>query len=267
MFVRYAWIVLVVAAFGGCVAGPTGPLPPAAKALPMPGEAFMLRDHTAFLMLPPTRTTGAPIPWVLYAPTLPGLPEAAETWMFERFLAAGIAIAGIDVGESYGSPAGCALYDALHDHLVHQRGLATKPVLLARSRGGLMLLAWAADRADRTAAFAGIYPVCDLRSYPGVTKAAAAHGTTAADLTAMLPSRNPIERLDALASARVPFFLVHGDRDDVVPLAANSGAVAERVRARGGAVELEILPGRGHDMDLGFFRSEALVAFVLRHAR
>lgn len=44
-------------------------------------------------------------------------------------------------------------------------------------------------------------------------------------------------------------------------------ALAERVRAQGASVELEILPGRGHDMDLAFFRSEALVAFVLRHAR
>jgi hypothetical protein len=37
---------------------------------------------------------------VWYAPTLPSLPEARENWMFERFLAAGIAVAGVDVGES-----------------------------------------------------------------------------------------------------------------------------------------------------------------------
>ena len=38
-----------------------------------------------------------PTPWVWYAPTLPALPEARESWMFERFLAAGIAVAGVDV--------------------------------------------------------------------------------------------------------------------------------------------------------------------------
>lgn len=242
-------------------------LPAAAKPLPMPGEAFLLAGREAFLILPATRRDEGPMPWVLYAPTLRGLPGDAEQWMFERFLAAGVAIAGIDVGESYGSPDGCALYDVLYEHLVFQRGLARRPVLLARSRGGLMTLAWAAGRVDRVAAWAGIYPVCDVRSYPGLAKAAPAHGTSEAGLAAMLSSRNPIERLAALAAARVPFFAVHGDRDATVPLADNSAALAARVRAAGGEVELHVLPGRGHDMDLGFFRNEALVAFVLRQAR
>jgi hypothetical protein len=43
---------------------------------------------------------------VWYAPTLPNLPGPEERWMFEKFRAAGIAVAGIDAGESYGSPAG-----------------------------------------------------------------------------------------------------------------------------------------------------------------
>jgi dipeptidyl aminopeptidase/acylaminoacyl peptidase len=240
-------------------------LPKSDKALPIPGEAFLLQGREAFLILPPQPAT--PTPWVLYAPTLPGLPSAAETWMFERWLAAGIAIAGIDVGESYGNAAGCTLYDALYEHLVGARGLSRKPVLLGRSRGGLMTLSWAATRPERVGAFAGIYPVCDLRSYPGLTKAAGAYGTTAEGLASLLPSVNPIARLDQLAAARVPFLAVHGDRDTVVPLEANSGALAERVRARGGEVEVELLPGRGHDMDQGFFRSERLVEFVRRQAR
>lgn len=187
--------------------------------------------------------------------------------MFEQWLAAGIAIAGIDVGESYGNTAGCALYDALYDHLVGARGLSRRPVLLGRSRGGLMTLAWAADRPERVAGFAGIYPVCDLRSYPGLAKAASAYGTTADGLAELLPTVNPIQRLAKLAAARVPFFAVHGDHDKVVPLEANSGALAERVRALGGEVQLEVLPGGGHDMARGFFHSEALVEFVRSHAR
>lgn len=239
---------------------------PSEKRLPMAGEAFQLGGHDAFLIRPasPSKTHA---PWVLYAPTLPGLPSDAEIWMFERFLAAGIAIAGIDVGESYGSPDGVAGYDLLYEHLVTERGLAPRPVLLARSRGGLMTLAWAAAHPERVAAFAGIYPVIDLRSYPGLAKAAPAHGTTADGLAAMLPQCNPIERLAGIVAAGVPFFAVHGDRDSLVPLAANSGAMRERVLALGGAMELHVLPGRGHDMNLGFFRDEALVAFVLQHLR
>src|SRR5512140_1453086 len=80
----------------------------AQKTLPLPGEVFEVEGHTAFVILPPAenRHTNRPTPWVWYAPTLPNLPEARERWMFERFLAAGIAVAGMDVGESYGSPQG-----------------------------------------------------------------------------------------------------------------------------------------------------------------
>lgn len=243
------------------------PLPRADKVLPLPGEAFSLAGREAFLLLPKVRAHEGPLPWVLYAPTLPGLPSAAEQWLFERLLASGVAIAGIDVGESYGNAAGCARYDELHRHLTTVRGLSARPVLLGRSRGGLMTLAWAVDRPERVAAFAGIYPVCDLRSYRGLAKAAPAYGMDAAGLAAELAQHNPIDRLAALAAARVPCFAVHGDRDVVVPFEANSGALAERLRAGGGSVEIEMLPGRGHDMDLGFFRSERLLAFVLRHAR
>src|SRR5262245_42464305 len=74
------------------------------KKLPMPGEVFEVGGHTAFLIVPKPERRVAGMPWVWYAPTLPGLPGAEETWMFQKFLDAGIAIAGIDVGESYGSP-------------------------------------------------------------------------------------------------------------------------------------------------------------------
>src|SRR5579871_3373687 len=107
------------------------------KELPINGEVFAVKGHAAFLILPPASSSAAPIPWVWYAPTLPGLPDEAEKWMFERFLAAGIAIAGIDVGESYGSPAGQALFSDLYRVLTTRRGLSKRPCMLARSRGGL----------------------------------------------------------------------------------------------------------------------------------
>src|SRR2546428_592215 len=87
------------------------------KALPLPGESFSVHGHAAFVILPPAKSTNGPIPWVWYAPTLPGLPGDAEKWMFERFTRAGIAIAGIDVGESFGSPDGRKLYLALYEEL------------------------------------------------------------------------------------------------------------------------------------------------------
>ena len=115
------------------------------KSLPLPGESFRFDGHDAFVIAPSDATVNTP--WVWYAPTLPNLPGTAETWMFERFTEAGIAIAGIDVGESFGSPAGRSIYSAFYHYLVNARRYSARPVLLARSRGGLMLYSWAAEHA------------------------------------------------------------------------------------------------------------------------
>ncbi|HEV7403709.1 MAG TPA: prolyl oligopeptidase family serine peptidase [Chthoniobacteraceae bacterium] len=241
---------------------------PAPKAgLPFPGETFAVEGHEAFVILPPPRNPAVAIPWVWYAPTLKGLPGGAEKWMFEKFLAEGIAIAGIDVGESYGSPAGVALYSALYRELTDKRHFATRPVLLGRSRGGLMTLSWAAANADKVGGWAGIYPVCNVASYPGVSKASGAYELTTEELTARLSEFNPIDRLTTLADAGVPLCAIHGDADKVVPLDANSLLVAERYWARGGRMELIRIHEQGHNMWPGFFQCAELVDFVLRHAR
>lgn len=237
------------------------------KKLPLPGEIWRIGGHTAFL-IPATEppAAGRSKPWIWYAPTLPPYPGEAERWMFERFTEAGIAIAGIDVGESYGGPAGRAAFSALHAELTGRRGYSRRPVLLARSRGGLQLLNWAADHPESVAAFAGIYPVCDLASYPGLAKAAPAYGLTPERLAADLTRHNPVDRLAPLAAARVPLFAIHGDSDRLVPLAANSGRLRDAYAELGGEMTLLVPPGQGHSMWRGFFESRELVAFVLKHA-
>lgn len=240
-------------------------LPP--KVLPLPGDSFEVAGRAAFVILPSTKPTNGTVPWVWYAPTLPGLPGTEEMWMFERFTAAGIAIAGIDVGESYGSPDGCALYSAFYNELTRKRGFAPKAILLGRSRGGLMTLSWAADNADKVAGFAGIYPVCNLVSYPGLAKAGGAYHFTIETLAARLTEFNPVDGLAALAKARVPFFAIHGDVDKVVPLEANSGEVKKRYEALGGSMQLVVPPGQGHNMWTGFFRCQELVDFVITTAK
>jgi alpha-beta hydrolase superfamily lysophospholipase len=237
------------------------------KKLPLAGEVFLVDRCPAFLIPPKQSVARNPTPWVWYAPTLPGLPADSEKWMFERFTAAGIAIAGIDVGESYGSPQGRAKYTALYRTLVDKRGMSSKPVLLGRSRGGLMLYAWACENPDKVGAVAGIYPVCDLTSYPGIKTAAKAYGLTASELEGELPKHNPLDRLQPLAKAGVPLFAIHGDADRVVPLERNSGEMARRYAALGGKMDLIVPKGQGHNMWPGFFESQALVDFVLKHAR
>lgn len=237
------------------------------KTLPLPGEVFVVQGRTAFT-IPATHVAGGDAkPWVWYAPTLPNLPGGAEKWMFEEFTKAGIAIAGIDVGESYGSPAGRALYSALYDELTSKRGFSKKPVMLGRSRGGLMTLCWAVENADKVGGFAGIYPVSNLSSYPGIAKAAPAYKMSAEELQSRLAEHNPVDRLAALAKAGVPLFAIHGDVDRVVPLDANSALVKSRYDGQGGSMQLIIPPGQGHNMWGGFFQCEELVSFVINHAR
>jgi hypothetical protein len=99
------------------------------------GERFLLADRHTFLMRPDTPAKSEKgKPWIFYGPTLPRTPDKAESWMHERFLDAGIAVAGIDVGEMYGSPLAFPFFDALYDEMV-KRGYSKTPALLGRSRG------------------------------------------------------------------------------------------------------------------------------------
>ena len=238
------------------------------KALPLPGEVFEVEGRTAFVILPAVgnRRANRPTPWVWYAPTLPALPETRESWMFERFLAAGIAVAGVDVGESYGNPQGRAHFEAFHRELTERRGFSRKPCLLARSRGGLMLYNWAAEHPDSVGCIAGIYPVCNLRSWPGLDEACGAYGLTAVQLDEQLRQHNPIDRLAPLARAGVPIFHIHGNADGVVPLPDNSALLASRYRELGGSMRLRIPPGQGHNVWDGFFQCQELAEFVIAHA-
>ena len=236
------------------------------KTLPVAGEVLSVKGCTAFLILPGKTVAGTATPWVWYAPTLPGLPGPEEAWMFQKFLDAGIAIAGIDVGESSGNPAGRALYTALYDELVGKRGMGKKPCLLARSRGGLMLYNWAVEHPESVACVAGIYPVCDLRSFPGIDNAAAAYGMTAAQLTAKLAEHNPLDRIEPLAKAHVPIYHIQGDSDQTVPLEKNSGELALRYRQFGGEMTINVIKGKGHDMWPGWFQCQELVDFVINQA-
>jgi pimeloyl-ACP methyl ester carboxylesterase len=184
--------------------------------------------------------------------------------MFDQLRERGFAICGVDVGESYGSPAGRAVYQRMYEQMRREHGLSAKACLLPQSRGGLMLYNWAAEHAKCVAAIGGIYPVGDLRSYPGLEKACGAYGMTAAELAEHLTEHNPIDRLAPLAAERVPILHLHGDVDKLVPLDQNSGELIKRYIALGGPGELVVLAGQGHNQAPEFFHSERLVEFFGR---
>jgi alpha-beta hydrolase superfamily lysophospholipase len=239
------------------------------KHLILSGESFFVQGRAAFIFWPPEEKQQQPQPWIMYAPTLAAYPDNHEKWMHQQFLAAGVAVAGIDVGEAYGSPQGQQWMTALYTELTEKRGFAARPCLLGRSRGGLWVSSWAIAHPEKVAGMAGIYPVFDLRSYPGTAKAAPAYGMTVEELKASLAQHNPIQRMGVLAAARLPVCIIHGDQDNVVPLAQNATVLLEHYQQAGAAdaARLIIAQGQGHNYWEGFFRCQALIEFAVRCAR
>ena len=265
---RYVIFCLVFFAAALKAAEPSrvsGPTP----RLDLPGERFEVAGRPAFVFLPPESKRSSPQPWIFYAPTLPAYPDGAERWMHESFLEAGIAVAGVDVGEGYGSPQSHKVFDALYRELIEKRGFAKKAVLFGRSRGGLWVSSWAIANPARVAGIIGIYPVFDFATYPGIDKAAAAYGLTLEQLTARQNEFNPIKRIGVLARAKIPVALIHGDADKVVPLEPNSGEFARQYKEAGteSLLKLIMLEGQGHNFFEGFFHSQALVDHAIKYAR
>ena len=256
----------------GALTAPLSAAEPAsvhASRLGLRGESLEIGGHPAFVLLPEDAKRSTPQPWILYAPTLPDFPDIHERWMHERFVAAGVAVAGIDVGESYGSPRGNKALTALYNELVNQRSFAPKPCLLGRSRGGLWVASWAGKHPDKVAGIAGIYPALDLRTYPGLEKAAPAYDLTAEQLHAELAEHNPIEQAAILAKAKIPAFFIHGAKDEIVPLRENSAEFAARYGTAGrqGLVTLQVVEDQGHNYWPGFFKCQELVDFAVARAK
>jgi len=237
-----------------------------AEHLSAEGHFFDVGDNRAFLILPEKRASSEPVPWIWYAPTfMANHPNLSHAWMLEQFLEKGIGLAGVEIGESFGNPKGRSVFTAFYEMLVDERGMSTRPCLLPQSRGGLMLYNWAVEHPLCVSCIAGIFTVCDLRSYPGLDKACAAYGMSEDELAGCLGEHNPVDRLGPLAEAHVPIFHVHGDSDVVVPLEENSGAVLERYRQLGGDMRLKVIPGKGHEVISEFFECPELVEFVIQH--
>ncbi len=229
---------------------------------------FPLGASKCFVVLPVKEAADGTKPWVWYAPTfIGGHPDPSHTWMARQLLDAGFAIGGVDVGESYGSPAGTRAYTAFYEHVRCTYGLDPAPCLLAQSRGGLMLLNWAAENPEHVACVAGIYSVCDLESYPGLENACQAYGMDAAALRAQLSRYNPVERVKPLAEAQVPQLYIHGDSDTVVPIEKNSGELVRRCRALGGNAKLITVAGKGHEVCPEFFESSEIIRFLLSRGK
>ena len=238
----------------------------AQEVLPKTAEVFEIDGHKAFLYAAPKTATGKP--WLWYAPTLGGVSLFGRKMYFEAFMKAGISIAGYDLGEVRGAPASTAKFTLFYEEMV-KRGYSAKPILLGQSRGGMMTLAWAFRHPDKVRAWVGIYPVCNLASWPlknSKAQTLADFAMSEEELVAKLSEFNPVDNLKGLLANKVPMFVVHGDSDVVVPYDLNTGLLKERYTAGGGQISVKVVPGEGHKVGPSFFECRELIDFVLKHA-
>jgi len=132
-----------------------------------------------------------------------------------------------------------------------------------------MLYCWAEDsgNASKVSRIAGIYPIGDFMSNPGLEKTAKFWGMDPAELKANASAHNPIDRLQTLKDEGVKIFHIHGDADVAVPLDQNSRVLIERYKSLGGDATLIVIHGKGHAEIPEYFHSKALLNFLLAELR
>ncbi|MBN2313765.1 MAG: prolyl oligopeptidase family serine peptidase [Sedimentisphaerales bacterium] len=235
---------------------------------------FPLGDGKGFIIFPTKEKPDGSRPWMWIAPTFVDHPEPRKevprddhAWICRQLLANGFYICGVDVGESYGSPAGRRLYSQFYEKVVREFALAEKACLLGQSRGGLMAYNWAAENPQCVRCIAGIYPMCNLQGYLDAERIYTPYGMNEDQFAVCFHEHNPIDRLWDLARADVPIFHVHGGVDKVVPLEENSGELVRRYKLLGGRAEVLVVEDKGHELCPEFMENQALVDFLLTEGR
>ncbi len=240
----------------------------AGKKIYPPNSTFLkVAGHDAYLAMPEGAEAGKKTPWLWYCPSDYNLPGKLEQWMMKTCLSNGIAVAGINLKGDFGTPAGRAIQTAFYKELTENHGVRDKVCMLARSYGATQMYNWAAEHPEAIACLAGIYPVCNLESYPGLESAAGKYRMSQERFVKELKQHNPIDRLAPLAKLKVPIYHNTGDVDKLVPAKDNTFIVAERYKALGGDMTVTVFEGQGHNYWTGFFEDKAMAEFIIKHAR
>jgi pimeloyl-ACP methyl ester carboxylesterase len=186
----------------------------------------------------------------------------------ENALAAGFHVAGIDVGPSCASPAAADVCQAFYERLVADYGLNKRARIMGQSHGGLIAYGWAFRHPECVGRIAGICPATDFRSWPTLPNVVSFpakgldYGLSLEELDRRASEFNPIDNLAPLAKAGVKILHIHGDKDELVPMSANSTELARRYRELGGTAEIVVLEGLGHGGHV-LYESEPLLKFLL----
>jgi pimeloyl-ACP methyl ester carboxylesterase len=230
-----------------------------------------VRDRMAYLVKP-TGTVDATRRWLWEFPFWLGINDGFGNLQHrnyvEKALAAGFHIAGVDVGPSCGSPAAAEVCQEFYTRLVAEHGLNRRARIMGQSHGGLIAYGWAFRHPECVERIAGICPATDFRSWPTLVNVVnfpvkgLDYGLSLDELTRRAAEFNPIDNLEPLAQAGVKILHIHGDKDELVPMSANSTELARRYRELGGDAQIVVLEGLGHGGQV-LYESEPLVEFLL----
>jgi predicted esterase len=230
-----------------------------------------VRDRMAYLVRP----TGAVDPQKRWLWEFPfwlsindGFGNLQHRNYVEQALASGFHVAGVDVGPSCGSPAAAKVCQEFYERLVADYGLNKRARIMGQSHGGLIAYGWAFRNPACVERITGICPATDFRSWPTLPNVVnfpvkgLDYGLSLQELTDRAAEFNPIDNLAPLAKAGVKILHIHGDKDELVPMSANSTRLADDYRALGGAAEIVVLEGLGHGGKV-LYESEPLIKFLL----
>jgi hypothetical protein len=188
------------------------------------------------------------------------------------FLNAGMYVAYISVGNTFGCPDAMKHFDAFYAAMTGTYGLGKKPALEGLSRGGLYAYRWAYVNTDKVGCIYGDAPVCDMKSWPGgkgIGKGSPKDWQLAIQVyhftseQQMLDFKgNPVDILAPIAAAKIPIIHVCGDADTTVPETENTDIVRERYLKLGGTFVLIVKEGCNHHPH-GLTDPTPVVDFVL----
>jgi pimeloyl-ACP methyl ester carboxylesterase len=231
-------------------------------------------DRKGYVILPTTPATDAERRWVWIVPYWLGVADRAgvveHRFYVEAALARGYAVAGVNVGTTFGSPAGADVFQSFYERVVDEYGLHPRTRMILQSNGGLIGYGWAFRHPECVDRIFGICPVTDFFTWPpsglqqivDQAEPGLGYGLTASDLSDQAADLNPIDNLAPLAEAGVRIFHIHGNLDDIVPLDRNTEELIRRYQQFGGDASVGLLPGVAHGGYI-LFESVAAMQFLL----
>lgn len=234
-------------------------------------KELCIRDRKAY-MVQPTGKIDLKKRWLWEFPYWLGINDGFGNLQHrnyvEKALAAGFHMAGVDVGPSCASPAAAEACQEFYRRLVDDEGLSPKARIMGQSHGGLIAYGWAMRNPTCVERIGGICPATDFRSWPLLPNVVAFpekgldYGLSLQELSERAAEFNPIDNLAPLAKAGVRILHIHGDRDELVPMSANSTELARRYEKLQGTAEIVVLEGLGHGGQ-ELYESDRLIQFLL----